>query len=240
MATLRQKVRVVIRRPVDEVFEAYCESLYESRNDSQVQRVRVPMDARLGQGIGIWERYIDERGHCVEANYLITDFLPPVRIAFRGELFFAKKQPNKSLSAAALARTSRASWVSSFEPLGSYTRLTVEETYSYPLAWVYWITIPFRSSKRAERLRLMAYRVKDGLEQKAGLPIRRVRVRLRRSWIAWSSYLLVVALLFYAYQIRNDIGLSRATVDVLVSILSGLIAIGFVLVLLINYYFKEI
>jgi hypothetical protein len=104
------------------------------------------MDARLGQGIGIWERYVDERGHFVEANYMITDFLPPTRIAFRGESFFARKQPNKSLSAAALARTSRASWVSSFEPIDSYTRFTVEETFSYPLAWVYWIVIPFRSS----------------------------------------------------------------------------------------------
>jgi len=239
MATLRQKVRVVIRRPADEVFEGYCEFLFENRNDSRVQRVRVPIDARLGQGIGIWERYIDERGHYIEANYLITDFLPPLRIAWRGELSFAKKQPNKSLGAADLARTSRASWVSSFEPLGSYTRFTVEETYSYPLAWVYWIVLPFRSSRRAERLRRIAYRVKDTLEQEAGLPIRRVRVRLRRSRIVWSSYLLVLALLFWAFQARNDIGLSRGTVAVLVSVLSGLIAIGIVLVLVINYYFKE-
>src|SRR6476469_4470305 len=174
MATLRQKVSFVIRRPVDEVFDGYCAFFFENRNDSHVQRVRVPMDARLGQGIGIWERYIDERGHCVEANYQITDFLPPHRIAFRGEMFFAKKQPNTSLSAAAMARTSRASWVSTFEAVGSYTRFTVEETFSYRLAWVYWILIPFRSSKRAERLRRMAYRLKDNVEHKAGLPIRRV------------------------------------------------------------------
>jgi hypothetical protein len=64
-------------------------------------------------------------------------------------------------------------------------------------------------------------------------------VRLRRSRIVWSSYLLVLALLFWAFQARNDIGLSRGTVAVLVSVLSGLIAIGIVLVLVINYYFKE-
>jgi hypothetical protein len=240
MAIMRQKATVIIRRPVDEVFAAYSEGRFADRNDTQMQRSRVPQDARLGQGIGVWERYINERGHRVESNYSITDYSPPTRIAFHGELSFSKAQPNKPLSAAALARKSRASWICAFEPLGSYTRFSIEEAFSFPLPWVYWILLPFRSSKRAERLTNTAYRMKDTLEQRAGLPVRRFRFRLRRSWIAWSAYLLVTALLFWAYQVRHDIGLSQDAAGLLLTALSGLIAIGFVLILLINYYFKEI
>jgi hypothetical protein len=133
-----------------------------------------------------------------------------------------------------------------FTPVGAGTRVNVSAdfAFAYPLGWVlewsYRLTSPFMLTRREKALELALTALKRHLEQETDLPARRVKFHWRRTRTAWLTYLLVVSLLLGAYTARNALGLSPTMANVVVMALSALLALGFILVLAVNAYLKEL
>ncbi|HST05190.1 MAG TPA: hypothetical protein VLQ48_10680 [Chloroflexia bacterium] len=246
MVSMRYKRSIVIRVPAAEAFAAYVETTFGNRNDALAQRIRTPTDSTLGQGSSIWQRQIGTEGYSIESTSWITDYEAPSRICIRGESRFAAQQPNKNPGPAARARSSSFTCCCMFTPVGAGTRVNVSAdfAFAYPLGWVlewsYRLTSPFMLTRREKALELALIALKRHLEQETDLPAHRVKFHWRRTRTAWLAYLLVVSLLLGAYTARNALGLSPTMANVVVMALSALLALGFILVLAVNAYLKEL
>ena len=236
MPILRQRSKVEIRRPVDEVFAAAASGFFEI-GPKWNPRIELMEKTSLGtMGVGTTGRALatNRYGQMVEQRYEITEYEPGLRIAYTGTARFVDQQPDGVL----LPRNSEAVtpyYVAiDFTSIKGGTLLTIVSETSMKVGLYYILTWPFWTSVVREESRANAYRLRDYLEQVAGLPVRPRPRHIGRALVGWVVYIVAFLLLFWAHSARLDLGLSVDLVNVLRAVMSGMVVLAFVAVIVIG------
>lgn len=240
MTKVKYKTSIVIRHPIGEVFEVIATGFFENRPKWAPEILRSEQLPAGATGVGTLARDLteDRWGRRLQAEYKVTEYEPPFRFAYEGVSRFAEEQPTRQIPPAYKQAATPFAAALDFapHPNGTQVIFTNEVDYRDRLGFFHRLTLPIWMNSTKEQSRVRAYRLRDYVESQAGLPTRRRPVRIRRIWVFWGIYFFIFAALFWLYSARNDLALATNSIELLRSILSGMVALAFTIAVFIGIF----
>lgn len=234
MVRIKAQHSIVIRRTAKDVFE------FLDRNDLETRRKWVPdiiEYERTPDGpayLGTRSRQVtpDRSGKLVETRYEVIEYEPNRRLAVEGiSRYVTTDTPDEK------APTNSSRFVGStiFDAAGDYTRVTTTYELDAEIHGWYRLLIPYWTSEQNRNAEESLYRFKNAVESEIGLHPTRKPFRLTWRWIAWTSYILLIAALWWIYSSRVPLQLSPGWEAPLRMALSAMIVLA-ALWVIIRYY----
>jgi hypothetical protein len=226
----------MVKRPVGEVFDAVAAAFFEigPKWNPRIEMMEKTSSGAMGVGTTGRALATNRYGQVVDQRYEITEYEPGSRVAYIGMARFADQQPDGVAPPRDLTSMTPFRARVDFAGIDGGTLLTIDTQSDLKISLYYKLTWPLWTSVIKEEDRRNAYRLRDYLEQAAGLPVRPAPRPVRRAWLGWGLYIVVFLLLFWAHSARLDLGLSVDLVNVLRAVMSGMVVLAFVAVLVIG------
>ncbi|HKP52749.1 MAG TPA: SRPBCC family protein [Chloroflexia bacterium] len=233
---LKLKHKVLIRRPVEEVFQFVATDYFQNRPKwapipKEVEILEIPEGPA---NIGVTARYRseDQWGRIADTTFLVTEYEPSRKLGIKTETRFAEHQPKRKASQKAYAGVSHTSATSLFEPVEGGTEITFVNVLWFTgigkiAGWFTERRVALTLDETLEKGREAAYNIKNLLETEVGLPPGKRPLSIRRSWVIGSVYILIFTALLWVHGAREDLHLLPDWITTLRAAMIIMIVVGF-------------
>lgn len=226
------KSSVEIKRSVEDVFAYVVDGFFEHRaaRNPNIRELVKTSPGPMAVGTTGREITADKSGYLSETLYTATAYEPNHLFAIQTTSNYLDKLANGRDVPALYERLLSGVWSGTiryeFTSHEASTRLLIQAQYKGPATlWTY-ITYPIWMGSYRETSFKALYRLRDLLEKQAGLPKRRRPFRVKRTWVVWGVYLLILAMLFWLHSMRVSLGLSADLVNLLRAVMSAMVALA--------------
>lgn len=230
MITIKYKSSIVIRRPVEEVFDFVATGFFENRPSwtPYAQEAQKLSDGPVGAGTKGTEIGYDIADRAIVTNYTVTDYVLNRKFGLEGVATFRNINGNASAKKTGHEGAStKFSTYYLFESIrtGEGTRITTFYEGELRINGLYRVMVPLWKSHLAEKSRISARSLKKVIETRAGLEPAREPIYIPRAWIAFSACIVLILIVLGIYVSRESLQLPQGWVFVIQVALSSMVAL---------------
>ncbi|HYP38799.1 MAG TPA: SRPBCC family protein [Chloroflexia bacterium] len=241
MLTIKYKSSIVIRRPVDEVFDFVAAGFFENRPtwSPYVQDAQKLSDGPVGVGTKGIESGYDIADRAITTNYIVTDYVLNREFGLEGVTTFRNANDDTNVKKTGEEGAStKFSTRYLFESTREGTRTTTFFEGEFKISGFYRVMLPHWKSYLAERSRISARNLKNVIEMKAGLEPAKEPTHIPRAWIALSVCIMLILILWSTYALRDTLQISHGWLLIMQVALGSILAVVVTWLYLVGAIFR--
>lgn len=243
MVRIKTKHSIVIRRPVNDVFAFLVRDDLETRHKWMPGTIEYEKTPEGPAHLGTRSRQVapDRSGRLVETYYEVIEYEPNRKLTVEAiSRYISRDTLDAKIRANPAPRSSRYVGSTIIDAVGDHTRVTTTYEFDAEIPSWYRLLVPYWAGEQKRTGEESLNRLKNLIEAEAGLPQARKPFRLTWRWIAWGSYIVFVAALWWVYSSRVPLELSPGWEPPLRMTLSAMVVLAAVWIIVRYYILRQL